>query len=83
MMSYLSIMDDVHRKEGKSPGALQMLNTRGNIFLGGGPEGVTSLTGGRFSTALTGCFHTLSFEQKKIDFESDSLSSANILPCSE
>ena len=77
------ILDDVHRMEGKSPGALQMLNTRGNIFLGRGPRDVTTLTGGRFNTALTGCFHSLSLENKQISFEKDAMTASNILPCSE
>ena len=81
--SAVLILDDVHRMEGKSPGALQMLNTRGNIFLGGGPGDVTTLTGGRFNTALTGCFHSLSVENKEIDFAKDAVTASNILPCSE
>ena len=81
--SAVLILDDVHRMEGKSPGALQMLNTRGNIFLGGGPGDVTTLTGGRFNTALTGCFHSLRLENKEINFERDAVTASNILPCSE
>ena len=77
------IFDDIHRATGKSPGALQMLNTRGNIFLGGGPGDVATLTGGKFSTALTGCLHSLSLENKVINFEKDAVTASNIVPCSE
>jgi len=77
------IFDDIHRAEGKSQGALQMLNTRGNIFLGGGPGDVSTMTGGRFTTSLTGCFHSLSLANIVINFEKDAVTSSNIVPCSE
>jgi len=38
---------------------------------------------GSFSKSLAGCIHSLTFENKNIDFEKDSITASNILPCNE
>ena len=63
-------------------GLLQMLNTAGNIYLGGGPDPY-QLTGARWEHGFRGCVHSLSFQGKDVNFKEDRVSSANILPCDE
>ncbi|KAJ8390133.1 hypothetical protein AAFF_G00110070 [Aldrovandia affinis] len=46
----------VHR--GQSLGKSIMLNTKGHIFLGGAPD-MLALTGGKFSSGITGCVKNL------------------------
>lgn len=47
----------VHR--GQSKGKSVMVDTKGNIYLGGAPD-MKSLTGGKFSTGITGCVRNVS-----------------------
>ncbi|XP_031421929.1 basement membrane-specific heparan sulfate proteoglycan core protein isoform X6 [Clupea harengus] len=44
---------------GQSQGKSIMVNTKGNIYLGGAPD-MTALTGGKFSSGVTGCVRNLS-----------------------
>ncbi|XP_030623830.1 basement membrane-specific heparan sulfate proteoglycan core protein [Chanos chanos] len=46
-------------RRGQSPGKSIMVNTKGNIFLGGAPD-MTALTGGKFTSGITGCVKNLS-----------------------
>ena len=57
-----------------------MLNTAGNIFLGGGPA-PGLLTGGRWSAGFQGCLHSLALNGKDVDFKTDTIRTANVLPC--
>ncbi|XP_041953837.1 basement membrane-specific heparan sulfate proteoglycan core protein isoform X8 [Alosa sapidissima] len=44
---------------GQSQGKSIMVNTKGNIYLGGAPD-MLALTGGKFSSGVTGCVRNLS-----------------------
>ena len=59
-----------------------MLNTGGDIFVGGGPD-PSLLTGGRWSEGFKGCVHTLTFGEKDVNFNLDSIKTSNVLPCTE
>ena len=59
-----------------------MLNTGGNIYIGGGPDPPT-LTGGRWGSGFSGCVHVVSFNGKDARFQEDSVSTANVLPCNQ
>ncbi|KAL2104346.1 hypothetical protein ACEWY4_001214 [Coilia grayii] len=55
---YIQI-DGGARTRGQSQGKSIMVNTKGNIYLGGAPD-MTALTGGKFSSGVTGCVRNLS-----------------------
>ncbi|XP_072552989.1 basement membrane-specific heparan sulfate proteoglycan core protein [Salminus brasiliensis] len=46
-------------RRGQSQGKSIMVNTKGNIYLGGAPD-MAVLTGGKFSSGITGCVKNLS-----------------------
>ncbi|XP_036447334.1 basement membrane-specific heparan sulfate proteoglycan core protein [Colossoma macropomum] len=52
-------VDDGTARRGQSQGKSIMVNTKGNIYLGGAPD-MTVLTGGKFSSGITGCVKNLS-----------------------
>uniref|UniRef100_A0AAR2IJ36 Heparan sulfate proteoglycan 2 n=1 Tax=Pygocentrus nattereri TaxID=42514 RepID=A0AAR2IJ36_PYGNA len=52
-------VDDGSARRGQSQGKSIMVNTKGNIYLGGAPD-MTVLTGGKFSSGITGCVKNLS-----------------------
>ncbi|XP_060793465.1 basement membrane-specific heparan sulfate proteoglycan core protein isoform X7 [Neoarius graeffei] len=52
-------VDDRTAQHGQSPGRSVMVNTKGNIYLGGAPD-LAVLTGGKFSSGITGCVKNLS-----------------------
>ncbi|KAJ8258762.1 hypothetical protein COCON_G00177740 [Conger conger] len=54
---YLQVDGGAPRK-GQSQGRMIMVDTKGNIFLGGAPD-MTALTGGKFSSGITGCVKNL------------------------
>ncbi|KAG7477685.1 hypothetical protein MATL_G00072180 [Megalops atlanticus] len=54
---YLQI-DGGPPQKGQSQGRMIMVDTKGNIFLGGAPD-MTALTGGKFSSGITGCIRNL------------------------
>ena len=65
-------------------GPLKVLNTVGDIFLGGGGiVDVATLTGGRALYSFTGCVHSLSLGDKRVDLQRDQISSSNIVNCPE
>ena len=65
-------------------GPLKVLNTFGDIFLGGGGlVGVATLTGGRALDPFTGCVHSLRVGDRRVDLQRDLLSSSNIVNCPE
>ncbi|XP_067227657.1 basement membrane-specific heparan sulfate proteoglycan core protein isoform X17 [Chanodichthys erythropterus] len=55
---YLQI-DGGSVQRGQSQGKSIMVNTKGNIFLGGAPD-MKALTGGKYSSGITGCVRNLS-----------------------
>ncbi|KAK2825049.1 hypothetical protein Q7C36_018976 [Tachysurus vachellii] len=52
-------VDDRTAQHGQSPGRSVMVNTKGSIYLGGAPD-MATLTGGKFSSGITGCVRNLS-----------------------
>ncbi|KAJ8260293.1 hypothetical protein GJAV_G00179310 [Gymnothorax javanicus] len=54
---YLQV-DGGSPRRGQSKGRMIMVDTKGNIFLGGAPD-MTALTGGKFSSGMTGCIKNL------------------------
>ncbi|XP_026092563.1 basement membrane-specific heparan sulfate proteoglycan core protein-like isoform X5 [Carassius auratus] len=55
---YLQI-DGGSVQHGQSQGKSIMVNTKGNIYLGGAPD-MKALTGGKYSSGITGCLKNLS-----------------------
>ncbi|XP_048033334.1 basement membrane-specific heparan sulfate proteoglycan core protein isoform X21 [Megalobrama amblycephala] len=55
---YLQI-DGGSVQRGQSQGKSIMVNTKGNIYLGGAPD-MKALTGGKYSSGITGCVRNLS-----------------------
>lgn len=55
---YLQI-DGGSVQRGQSQGKSIMVNTKGNIYLGGAPD-MQALTGGKYSSGMTGCVKNLS-----------------------
>ncbi|KAJ8369771.1 hypothetical protein SKAU_G00097990 [Synaphobranchus kaupii] len=74
---------------GHSQGRSIMVNTKGNIFLGGAPD-MTALTGGKFSSGITGCVKNLALmnarpgEQpaRPIDLQAHAQEGINVDRCS-
>ncbi|MED6245466.1 hypothetical protein ATANTOWER_003598 [Ataeniobius toweri] len=54
---YIQI-DEGDKQHGQSKGPSLMVNTKGSIYLGGAP-GMTAMTGGKFSSGITGCIRNL------------------------
>ncbi|XP_066527292.1 basement membrane-specific heparan sulfate proteoglycan core protein [Hoplias malabaricus] len=52
-------VDGGSARHGQSQGRSIMVNTKGNIYLGGAPD-MSMLTGGKFSSGITGCVKNLS-----------------------
>ncbi len=78
-----SIEIDGGRAEvGRSEGLTQMLNTRGNIFLGGSPN-PRGMTAGKYSDSFVGCIHTLRLQGPlPINLNEKAVSAVNAGPCS-
>ncbi|KAM9505209.1 basement membrane-specific heparan sulfate proteoglycan core protein-like isoform 17-T17 [Salvelinus alpinus] len=55
---YIQI-DGATIQRGQSQGKSIMVNTKGNVYLGGAPD-ISAMTGGKFSSGLTGCVRNLS-----------------------
>ncbi|XP_042159703.1 basement membrane-specific heparan sulfate proteoglycan core protein isoform X10 [Oncorhynchus tshawytscha] len=55
---YIQI-DGAAIQRGQSQGKSIMVNTKGNVYLGGAPD-ISAMTGGKFSSGLTGCVRNLS-----------------------
>ncbi|KAK2716784.1 hypothetical protein QYM36_007057, partial [Artemia franciscana] len=74
-------VDSFYNEQGQSGGTLQMMNTRGSIYIGGAPD-VPLMTGKIHRHGFRGCIHKLSIQQDNpVDFYNDSLSSVNVTPC--
>uniref|UniRef100_A0A673TRL3 Basement membrane-specific heparan sulfate proteoglycan core protein n=1 Tax=Suricata suricatta TaxID=37032 RepID=A0A673TRL3_SURSU len=73
---------------GQSPGPNVAVNTKGSIYIGGAPD-VSTLTGGRFSTGVTGCIKNLVLHSARpgapppqpLDLQHRAQGGANTRPC--
>ncbi|XP_075408101.1 basement membrane-specific heparan sulfate proteoglycan core protein isoform X2 [Tenrec ecaudatus] len=73
---------------GQSPGTNVAVNTKSNIYIGGAPD-VATLTGGRFSTGITGCIKNLVLHSawpgapppQPLDLQHRAQTGANTRPC--
>ncbi|PNF14540.1 hypothetical protein B7P43_G15032, partial [Cryptotermes secundus] len=70
---------------GESQGILKMLNTRGNIYIGGLPD-FDRMTGGKYLRGFVGCIHSLLIQESSgpgLNFREEALYSVNALPCTK
>ncbi|XP_059546878.1 basement membrane-specific heparan sulfate proteoglycan core protein isoform X8 [Myotis daubentonii] len=73
---------------GQSPGPNVAVNTKGSIYVGGAPS-VATLTGGRFSSGITGCLRNLVLHSagpgapppQPLDLQHNAQRGANTRPC--
>ncbi|XP_058409147.1 basement membrane-specific heparan sulfate proteoglycan core protein isoform X9 [Diceros bicornis minor] len=73
---------------GQSPGPNVAVNTKGSIYIGGAPN-VAALTGGRFSSGITGCIKNLVLHSAQpgapppqpLDLQHRAQAGANTRPC--
>uniref|UniRef100_A0A8C0L4U3 Basement membrane-specific heparan sulfate proteoglycan core protein n=1 Tax=Canis lupus dingo TaxID=286419 RepID=A0A8C0L4U3_CANLU len=73
---------------GQSPGPNVAVNTKGRVYIGGAPD-VTTLTGGRFSSGITGCIKNLVLHSARpgapppqpLDLQHGAQAGANTRPC--
>nr|XP_019568140.1 PREDICTED: basement membrane-specific heparan sulfate proteoglycan core protein isoform X7 [Rhinolophus sinicus] len=73
---------------GQSPGPNVAVNTKGSIYIGGAPN-VALLTGGRFSSGITGCLRNLVLycarpgtpPPQPLDLQHSAQAGANTRPC--
>ncbi|XP_047235897.1 basement membrane-specific heparan sulfate proteoglycan core protein isoform X4 [Girardinichthys multiradiatus] len=85
---YIQI-DEGDQQHGHSKGPSLMVNTKGSIYLGGAPR-MTAMTGGKFSSGITGCIRNLMLTNAQsgqqpaqaIDLQVHSANSNNVQPCS-
>ncbi|XP_076597098.1 basement membrane-specific heparan sulfate proteoglycan core protein isoform X2 [Chaetodon auriga] len=74
---------------GQSKGRSLMVNTKGSIYLGGAPD-MAAMTGGKFSTGMTGCVRNLMLMNARpgqqpaqaIDLQAHAAHGVNVQPCS-
>ncbi|XP_029973802.1 basement membrane-specific heparan sulfate proteoglycan core protein isoform X2 [Salarias fasciatus] len=74
---------------GQSRGRSLMVNTKGSIYLGGAPH-MTAMTGGKFSSGMTGCVRNLTLMNARpgqqpsqaIDLQAHAAHGVNVQPCS-
>ncbi|XP_069566959.1 basement membrane-specific heparan sulfate proteoglycan core protein isoform X4 [Brachyistius frenatus] len=74
---------------GQSRGKSLMVNTKGSIYLGGAPN-MSAMTGGKFSSGLTGCVRNLTLMNARpgqqpaqaIDLQAHAAHGINVQPCS-
>ncbi|XP_061114862.1 basement membrane-specific heparan sulfate proteoglycan core protein-like isoform X3 [Conger conger] len=74
---------------GHSQGKSVMVNTKGNVFLGGAPD-MAALTGGKFSSGMTGCVKNLALTNTRpgeqparpIDLQAHAQEGINVERCS-
>uniref|UniRef100_G1TN89 Basement membrane-specific heparan sulfate proteoglycan core protein n=1 Tax=Oryctolagus cuniculus TaxID=9986 RepID=G1TN89_RABIT len=73
---------------GQSPGRNVAVNTKGSVYVGGAPD-VAALTGGRFSSGITGCIKNLVLHSARpggpppqpLDLQHRAQAGANTRPC--
>uniref|UniRef100_A0A3B5AWQ0 Heparan sulfate proteoglycan 2 n=1 Tax=Stegastes partitus TaxID=144197 RepID=A0A3B5AWQ0_9TELE len=74
---------------GQSKGKSLMVNTKGSIYLGGAPD-MAAMTGGKFSSGMTGCVRNLTLMNARpgqqpvqaIDLQAHAAHGINVQPCS-
>ncbi|XP_034731621.1 basement membrane-specific heparan sulfate proteoglycan core protein isoform X13 [Etheostoma cragini] len=74
---------------GQSKGKSLMVNTKGNLYLGGAPD-MSALTGGKFLSGMTGCVRNLALINARpgqqpaqaIDLQTYAAHGINVQPCS-
>ncbi|XP_054868568.1 basement membrane-specific heparan sulfate proteoglycan core protein isoform X9 [Amphiprion ocellaris] len=74
---------------GQSKGKSLMVNTKGSIYLGGAPD-MAAMTGGKFSSGMTGCVRNLALMNARpgqqpaqaIDLQAHAAHGINVQPCS-
>ncbi|XP_040902825.1 basement membrane-specific heparan sulfate proteoglycan core protein isoform X9 [Toxotes jaculatrix] len=74
---------------GQSKGKSLMVNTKGSIYLGGAPD-MATMTGGKFSSGMTGCVRNLTLMNARpgqqpaqaIDLQTHAAHGINVQPCS-
>uniref|UniRef100_A0A3Q2QD42 Heparan sulfate proteoglycan 2 n=1 Tax=Fundulus heteroclitus TaxID=8078 RepID=A0A3Q2QD42_FUNHE len=85
---YIQI-DGGDKQHGQSKGKSLMVNTKGSIYLGGAPD-MTAMTGGKFSSGITGCIRNLMLVNAQpgpqpaqaVDLQVHDAHSVNVQPCS-
>ncbi|KAL6119478.1 hspg2 [Pungitius sinensis] len=73
---------------GQSKGRSLMVNTKGSVYLGGAPD-MAAMTGGKFSSGMTGCVRNLAMMNARpgqqpaqaIDLQTHAAHGINVLPC--
>uniref|UniRef100_T1IKD2 Basement membrane-specific heparan sulfate proteoglycan core protein n=1 Tax=Strigamia maritima TaxID=126957 RepID=T1IKD2_STRMM len=74
-------LDNVFTEYGETHGVLQMLDTTGNIFLGGVPDHKL-MTGGRYNHTFIGCLSDLQIQENEpLNLQSRSISGQNVANC--
>ncbi|XP_054634275.1 basement membrane-specific heparan sulfate proteoglycan core protein isoform X10 [Dunckerocampus dactyliophorus] len=84
---YIQI-DEGAALHGQSKGKSIMVNTKGHLYLGGAPD-MAAVTGGKFSSGMTGCVRNLSLMNARpgdeaaqtIDLQAHAAHSVNVQPC--
>ncbi|KAM4737871.1 basement membrane-specific heparan sulfate proteoglycan core protein isoform 2-T2 [Anableps anableps] len=85
---YIQI-DGGDKQHGQSKGKSLMVNTKGSIYLGGAPD-MTAMTGGKFSSGITGCVRNLMLTNAQpglqpghaVDLQAHAAHGINVQPCS-
>ncbi|XP_071451008.1 basement membrane-specific heparan sulfate proteoglycan core protein [Hetaerina americana] len=76
-------LDGTEVEIGKSQGFLAMLNTAGNIYLGGVPN-ARLMTGGKHIDGFSGCIHSIDIQNSgPLNLREEALSGVNAHPCSK
>ncbi|TGZ46957.1 Basement membrane-specific heparan sulfate proteoglycan core protein [Temnothorax longispinosus] len=69
-----------HTESGVSDGLQQILNARGNVYLGGLPD--YAMTNGRYQDGFSGCIYTLEVQDSgAIDIGDKAIRGVNVSPC--
>ena len=77
-------LDESFHTSKEITGPLRVLNTAGDVILGGGGlVDTATLTGGRAILPFTGCVHSLRVGVISVDLQRDHLVSSNIINCQE
>jgi len=73
-------LDGVRSEFASAPGFLTMMNTNGNIYLGGLPD-FDKMTEGRFASGLVGCIQSVAIQGAEVDLVEQLVAGVNLLPC--
>ncbi|RUS87351.1 hypothetical protein EGW08_004893, partial [Elysia chlorotica] len=73
-------LDNYPAVTGTSQGVLQVLNTPGNVYLGGVPD-LESYTGGKFSKNFKGCVMRLELNGVAVNIPAHALFGVNVNVC--